>query len=245
MKTVEGTLAEETIGEMVTRDYRKAQVFKSFGIDFCCGGKKTVAEVCEKKGLDVAEVVQALQSTDQDHLAASHDYQSWDMAFLSDYIINTHHRYVKDSTPFLLELSNKVASVHGAEHPELIRVAALFNEVAAELLSHLNKEEMILFPFIKELSVADQLGEGLPQSAFGTVSNPIDMMESEHEHAGELLRQIREVTNNFDLPVGACNSYTILYKKLDEFENDLHWHVHLENNILFPKALTAEKQLRK
>ncbi|WP_442590801.1 iron-sulfur cluster repair di-iron protein [Pedobacter sp. AW31-3R] len=248
MKTLEAQdaqLSETTIGEIVTKDYRTAQVFKSFGIDFCCGGKKTVAEVCERKGIDFKEVEKALQLTEQDAVGATHDYQSWSMTFLTDYIINTHHRYVKDNTLFITEIANKVARVHGDQHPEVIRVAELFNQVGAELLSHLNKEEMVLFPFIKELDEVLQHGGSIPGSTFGTVSQPIQMMEAEHEHAGELLHEIREVTHNFTLPAGACNSYTILYKKLDEFENDLHWHVHLENNILFPRALAAEKDLPK
>lgn len=236
---------EETIGELVTKDYRTAQIFKSFGIDFCCGGKKTIAEVCSKKGIDENLVKNALQQVSEAAKDHENDYQKWDIAFLADYIINTHHQYVKENTSFIMELANKVARVHGEAHPETVRVAELFSIVGQELLQHLNKEEIILFPFIKALSAAQRDGGALPESAFGSASAPIQMMEAEHEQAGELMHQIREVTNNFSLPPHACNSYTILYKKLDEFENDLHKHVHLENNILFPKSLLAEKELRK
>lgn len=235
---------EETIGEMVTKDYRKAQVFKSFGIDFCCGGKKTLTEVCERKGIDTEALQKAMELLKEVPAASENDYSKWNPGFLTDYIINTHHQYVKDNTTFIMELANKVASVHGAQHPETIRVAEIFAKVANDLTLHLMKEEKVLFPFIKEMSdVQDKAGR-LSESAFGAVSNPIQMMESEHEEAGEALQTIRELTDNFTLPAGACNSYTILYKKLDEYENDLHKHVHLENNILFPKALALEKELR-
>ncbi|MEQ7800964.1 iron-sulfur cluster repair di-iron protein [Pedobacter sp. ASV1-7] len=237
-------IKEETIGEIVTRDYRKAQVFKDFGIDFCCGGKKTITEVCESKGIDAAELNNALEKVTDEVDTIGNDYQKWDIGFLTDYIINTHHQYVKDNTQFIIELANKVAKVHGNQHPELVRVAQIFTQVAMELISHLNKEEKMLFPFIKELSVVQHNGGSVPESAFGKVSNPIRMMESEHEEAGEALQTIREITGNFTLPADACNSYTILYKKLDEYENDLHKHVHLENNILFPKSILVEQGLQ-
>lgn len=236
---------QETIGDIVTKDFRKAQVFKRLGIDFCCGGKKSLEQVCEKKGLNAEEVRKELDSVNNEAPANGNDYLKWNIGFLSDYIINTHHQYVKDNAPFILELANKVARVHGANHPEMIKVAEIFAGVATELTLHLMKEETILFPFIKELAIAQTEGGKLPASAFGKVSNPIQMMEMEHEEAGDALKIIRELTNNFSLPPDACNSYTILYKKLDEFENDLHVHVHLENNILFPKSIQLEKQLLK
>lgn len=240
------TEEEATIGEMVAKDFRKAQVFKKFGIDFCCGGKKALTEVCEKKGIDIHQVEAELSAIERTGGAGSANlnFDQWDLGFLSDYIINTHHRYVRDSIPFLSELSRKVAAVHGNEHPELIKIAEVFAEVASDLSNHLVKEESILFPYIKELCLAQRSGVPLPESHFGEINNPIKVMEMEHEGAGEDLSEIRELSNNFTLPAGACNSYTILFKKLDEFENDLHQHVHLENNILFPKAIKLEKELR-
>ncbi|MFA4867700.1 MAG: iron-sulfur cluster repair di-iron protein [Pedobacter sp.] len=237
-------IKEETVGEIVTQDYRKAQVFKSFNIDFCCGGKKTITEVCESKGIEVNALKKALEEVADRVDSIGNDYQKWDIGFLTDYIINTHHQYVKDNTQFIMELANKVAKVHGSQHPELIRVAQIFTQVAMELISHLNKEEKMLFPFIKELATVQRNGGALSTSAFGKVANPIRMMELEHEEAGEALKIIREITANFTLPADACNSYTILYKKLDEFENDLHKHVHLENNILFPKSILTEEELQ-
>jgi regulator of cell morphogenesis and NO signaling len=237
-------IADETIGEIVTRDYRKAQIFKSFGIDFCCGGKKTIAEVCESKGIDTAAVKKALASVTGEAKTGENDYLKWDMGFLTDYIINTHHQYVKENTQFIMELANKVARVHGDHHPELIKVAEIFTLVGADLMLHMNKEEKILFPAIKDLATVQRDGGSIPQVAFGSVSHPIRMMEVEHEEAGEALQTIREITNNFTLPADACNSYTILFKKLDEYESDLHRHVHLENNILFPKAILVEEKLQ-
>lgn len=233
----------ETIGEMVAKDYRKAQVFKKLGIDFCCGGKKTLDEVCNTKGIDVEKVKAELASVQTNESAAGQAFDKWDIGFLSDYIINTHHVYVKESIPFIGELANKVARVHGDRHPEVIQVAEVFSRVAKDFSLHLMKEENILFPFIKQLAEAANSGKKISPAPFGTLNNPTQIMEVEHEQAGEDLAEIREVTNNYTLPVDACTSYTILYKKLQEFENDLFTHVHLENNILFPKAIQLEKDL--
>ncbi|WP_407430749.1 iron-sulfur cluster repair di-iron protein [Arcticibacter sp.] len=241
---IERTAPEEqevTIGEIVAKDYRKAQVFKKFGIDFCCGGKKTVSEVCNKKGIDIAEVKQQLAATDGDQGNPSQNYQSWELDFLSDFIVSTHHKYVKETLPFLSEISAKVARVHGESHPEVVAAAHAFAGVAADLSAHLLKEEKVLFPYIKQLVTAKREGAALPQAPFGEVSHPIQMMEAEHEHAGEDMSEIRTVTNGFSIPHDACTSYRILYKMFQEFESDLHQHIHLENNILFPKAIELER----
>jgi regulator of cell morphogenesis and NO signaling len=235
---------EETIGEMVTKDYRRAQVFKNFGIDFCCGGKKTIAEVCNTKGINPEQVNEALGAISDDAPASENDYLKWDMGFLADFIVNTHHQYIKDDTGFITELAVKVAKVHGDQHPELIQVAEIFTGLADDLMLHIRKEERVLFPFIKELANVQKNGGQIPENSLGEVSAPIQMMEAEHEQAGEALAHIRELTGNFRLPEGACASYTILFKKLAEYEDDLHRHVHLENNVLFPKAILAEKNYR-
>ncbi|MBC7567646.1 MAG: iron-sulfur cluster repair di-iron protein, partial [Pedobacter sp.] len=241
-KTI-GDTQTETIGEIVNKDYRKAQVFKRYGIDFCCGGKKTIAEVCKTKGIDTTQLEKDLEVMSDEAYSSENDYLKWDTNFLVDYIINTHHRYVKDNTGFIKELANKVAKVHGVQHPEAIKIASIYSEVADDLLLHLEKEEKILFPFIKELVRVEADGSVMPESLLGNVANPIQMMEAEHEKAGEALQMIREITQNFTLPADACNSYMILYKKLDEYENDLHRHVHLENNVLFPKAIDLQAKL--
>jgi regulator of cell morphogenesis and NO signaling len=233
----------ETIGQIVAKDYRKAQVFKNLGIDFCCGGKKTIAEVCDKKGIDPAEVERQLAAVRGEAADSEHDFQNWDLGFLSDYVINTHHRYVRDNTPFVLEIARKVARVHGDRHPELVQVAQLFETIANDLTLHMVKEEKILFPFIKELAQVYKSGGLLPGADFGKISVPIQVMDSEHEQVGGDFETIREITANYTLPADACSSYTILFKKLEEYENDLHRHVHLESNILFPKAIQLEKEL--
>lgn len=245
VKIAKNTTAEntETIGEIVAKDYRKAQVFKNMGIDFCCGGKKTIAEVCEKKGIDPEEVERQLEAIKAENSNSETDFQNWDLGFLSDYIINTHHRYVRENTSFILELAQKVARVHGERHPELIKVAELFSRVGNDLTLHMVKEEKILFPFIKELAQVYNTGGMLPSADFGKISVPIQMMDSEHEQVGGDFETIRAITSNYLLPVDACSSYTILFKKLEEYESDLHRHVHLESNILFPKAIQLEKEL--
>jgi regulator of cell morphogenesis and NO signaling len=234
---------EETIGEMVAKDYRKAQVFKKLGIDFCCGGKKTLSEVSAKKGISVEQIKEELAAVNAQEAASSLNFDKWDLAFLSDYIINTHHQYVRESIPFLSELSQKVARVHGDSHPEVIQVAEVFSRVAQDLSLHMMKEEKILFPFIKELVKTQKEGGKLGDIPFGEVKNPIQIMELEHEQAGEDLDEIRQLTSGYAIPEGACTSYRILYKKLEEFESDLFQHVHLENNILFPKSIKLEKEL--
>ncbi|WP_256009688.1 iron-sulfur cluster repair di-iron protein [Desertivirga xinjiangensis] len=234
---------QETIGEIVAKDYRKAQVFKNRGIDFCCGGKKTLEQVCESKGIDLESVKTELAEIANIEPGSGLAFDKWELDFLSDYIVNTHHNYVRESIPFLSELANKVARVHGDRHGELVEVARIFNRVASDLSLHLMKEENILFPFIKQLTQAAKNGTAIVRAPFGTVNNPTQMMEVEHEHAGEDLAAIRELTNDYSLPPDACTSYTILFKKLQEFENDLFNHVHLENNILFPKAIQLEKDL--
>lgn len=232
----------ETIGELVTKDFRKAQVFKKFGIDFCCGGKKTLKEVCDKKGLDAVEIEKELKLFDEKD-NTFFDFDKWELDFLVDYIVNTHHKYVKESLPFMTELSAKVARVHGENHLELLEVARIFDGLAKDFGLHLMKEENILFPYIKELVAAKKEGRSLPDAPFGKVNTPTQMMETEHEKAGEDMLAIRKLTNDYKLPQGACNSYQILFKKLEEFENDLFNHVHLENNILFPKAIVLEKEV--
>ncbi len=240
---IDATVPHETIGEMVAKDYRKAQVFKKLGIDFCCGGKKTLDEVCNTKGIDVKAVEAELANVQNSEPGTPLPFDKWDPGFLADYIINTHHTYVRENLLFISELANKVASVHGDRHPEVVAIAQIFNGIAKDLGLHLMKEENILFPFVKQLAEAKKQNIQIALAAFGSVDNPTRMMEMEHEQAGEEMFAIREITKNYTLPEDACTSFTILYKKLQEFENDLFNHVHLENNILFPKAIQLEKEL--
>ncbi|AHM62711.1 hemerythrin HHE cation binding domain-containing protein [Flammeovirgaceae bacterium 311] len=236
---------DETLGEIAAKDIRKAQIFRKYGLDFCCGGKKTVKEACAEKGLDVTKIEQELKQTDRNVVAARPlPYNEWDPAFLADYIVNTHHTYVRQMLPDISAYALKVARVHGGHHPELIQINGLVESIKQELEGHLPKEENILFPYIKKLVQAKNSNQPLEKPHFGTVENPVKMMEMEHENAGHALEKIRELSNNYSLPEDACGSYRLLFKMLEEFESDLHIHIHLENNILFPKALEIEKQLR-
>ena len=237
------TAAEETLGAIAAADLRKAEVFKKYGLDFCCGGKKTVKEACAEKGLDVTKIEQELQQADKMPSSRPIPYADWPLDFLADYIVNTHHSYVIKNLPDIIVYAEKVMKVHGNHHPELVQVNQLVQAINAELRSHLVKEEKVLFPYIKELVDAERNTTLLHAAHFGTVQNPINMMEMEHEEVGKNLATIRQLTHKYTLPEDACASYSLLYRLLDEFEEDLHLHIHLENNILFPKALAIEKLL--
>ncbi|MCA0429981.1 MAG: iron-sulfur cluster repair di-iron protein [Bacteroidetes bacterium] len=229
---------EKSIGEMVASDYRKAEVFKKFNIDFCCGGKKTISQACKNKNVDQNALKAELDKLDLTPAKTSTNYNEWSADFMVDYIVNTHHNYVKTSTPILLEFLAKVAKVHGDSNPEAISIYKLFVEIADELTSHMEKEENILFPYIKQLATKNKTN-----APFGSVKNPINMMEHEHDSVGRLFEQIRELSNNYTPPKGACTTYKVSYLKLEEYENDLHQHIHLENNILFPKSIALESEL--
>ncbi|MBS1640343.1 MAG: iron-sulfur cluster repair di-iron protein [Bacteroidetes bacterium] len=235
---------EETLGQIAAKDLHKAQIFKKYGLDFCCGGKKTVKEACAEKGIDATKVEQELQNADKNNFTSRPiPYNDWSLDFLADYIVNTHHTYVRNNLPDIRAYAQKVLRVHGGHHPELQRVYELVETVNAELSSHLVKEEKILFPYIKQIAAAKNGTKNLDTNPFGSVQHPINMMEMEHEIAGNAMDEIRHITNNYTLPEDACASYSLLYRMLDEFEDDLHIHIHLENNILFPKAAALEKEL--
>lgn len=232
-----------TVGQLVTEDYRRADVFKSFGIDFCCGGKKTVNDVCNEKGIDSNRVWQALEDLQQRPTGSVPNYQQWPQDFMCDYIANTHHKYVSQTIPVLLQYLKKLESVHGTAHPELVEIARHFDQIAAEMTAHMGKEEQVLFPYIKKLVTTEQNGQAPELPPFGTIKNPIQMMEAEHESAGGGMEAIRELSGGFVSPEDACNTYRVTYAKLEEFEADLHNHIHLENNILFPAAVKLEDDL--
>ncbi|CAM1354644.1 iron-sulfur cluster repair di-iron protein [Tenacibaculum insulae] len=233
---------EKTVANYVAENIKTAHVFKKHGIDFCCGGNITVAEACAKKNVEVAILEKELEAVDAVKDVIE-DYNKWELDFLMIYIENVHHNYVRESLPLISEYANKVAKVHGHHYTEVVKINQLFHEVANELLSHMQKEEEILFPFIKQLVDAKKEGIKSVAAPFGTVNNPIRMMEQEHESAGDIFKEIATLTNNYTPPAEACNTFKALYAKLDEFEQDLHQHIHLENNILHPKAIVLEKQL--
>lgn len=222
-----------TIGEIVAIDYRAAAVFKAAGIDFCCGGKKSIDETCSEKGIDRDELVEKLEKLESTPNTTTHNFIEWEPGFLCDYIVNTHHKYVLKSLPELVSYTEKIASVHGDRHPELEEVADLFSQISKELLQHMKKEEEVLFPSIKEA-----INSG-SENAKANIISEITRLSGEHEFAGEAMDKINVITSNYQVPADGCNSYHVTFKLLREFEDDLHIHVHLENNILFPKALTT------
>ncbi|MBL0331223.1 MAG: iron-sulfur cluster repair di-iron protein [Bacteroidetes bacterium] len=232
--------SETTIGELVAKDFRKAEIFKKYNLDFCCGGKKTVTQACNEQKVDYMAVEKELSILDMVKTTPSQKFDEWNLDFLVDYILNTHHEYVKKAIPLLIEYTSKVAKVHGDNHPEVITIAQKFNEAAEELNGHMSKEEQILFPYIKKLVLAKSNKLQTPNTAFGTIKNPIHMMEVEHDVVGDIFKEIRELTNNYMPPEDSCATYKVSYLKLKEFEEDLHQHIHLENNILFPKSILLE-----
>ncbi|RYZ25851.1 MAG: iron-sulfur cluster repair di-iron protein [Chitinophagaceae bacterium] len=235
----------ETIGEIAAKDLRKAEVFKKYGIDFCCGGKKTLKQVCKDKGVDIDVIEAELTKVGQESTTnTGHDFNRWQPDFLADYIYNQHHVYYYETEPVVTDLLAKVVARHGAHYPELNALAALYETLINELDSHFLKEEKVVFPFIKALMKAKVSGDFEALQSQPSLTEPIKMMESEHEAAGDILDNIRHLTNHYKVPSGGCNSFQFLYKKLKELDEDLQQHIHLENNLLFPKALKIEKELR-
>ncbi len=234
------TIEDKTVAEVVAANIKTAHVFKKHGIDFCCGGGITIDKACEKHKINFNTLREELLAVDD--VARAYDYNKWGLDFLIDHILNVHHTYVEESIPLILQYSERVAKVHGHHFTEVVEINKLFKEIADELTTHMKKEELILFPFIKKLIKIKNEGFDFEVPSFGTVNNPIKMMEEEHESAGNIFKEIAMLSNNYSPPEEACNTYRALYSKLDEFEQDLHQHIHLENNILHPKAIQLEKQ---
>ncbi|MBX3253485.1 MAG: iron-sulfur cluster repair di-iron protein [Chitinophagaceae bacterium] len=233
---------QSIIGELTALDYRTALIFKKHSIDFCCNGNRTIAEACGNDDTKINTLTADLQKSVETGDPAGANYNSWPLDLLADYIEKKHHRYVATRIPEIQPLLNKVVKVHGAQHPELAEVEKLFNECAGELTAHMKKEELMLFPFIRKMVGA---GDGPVHTPFGTVQNPISVMMHEHDTEGERFRKIAALTGNYTAPADACNTYRVSFALLKEFEEDLHLHIHLENNILFPKAIAMEQQLVK
>jgi regulator of cell morphogenesis and NO signaling len=231
-----------TIGELAASDIRKAEVFKKYGLDFCCGGKKSLQQACEENNLDKNLIEKELLQASQNEAKTAFDFNKWELDFLADYIYNQHHRYWYDEEPVISELVDKVANHHGENHAELLKVKDMYTTLRQELNAHFMKEEKVLFPHIKQLIKAKQTNTQ-PDTIIEDINEPLHMMEADHEAAGELLEEIRKTTNDYTLPSDACNSFGLMYHKLKSLEEDLHQHIHLENNILFPKAALLHKQL--
>jgi len=226
------------VGLLVAEQPLRAAVFDRFGIDFCCGGKQTLLDACEKAGIRTAAVIADLAENDA-HAAMQDVPDSWlnaSLTELTNHIQQTHHAYLKLELPRLQALAEKVARVHGAKDSRLVEVVAVFSAMKQEIEQHTMKEDNILFPFMRQL---DQ-GKGIPKAPFGTVANPVRCMESEHNDAGEALMKLRVLTDQYVAPEGACTSWLALLAGLAHLDQDLRTHIHKENSILFPKAIKAE-----
>lgn len=216
------------------------RVFEKFKIDYCCGGHKPLVEACATAGLDLQEVEQQLALSETTRALQTTEFNEMRLPVLIEHIVNKHHVFTKEEMVRLEALAAKVESVHGENHPELRQVSGLFRRLCIDLTPHMFKEEQVLFPYIVQLERASTEKLNVPSAPFGTVNNPVRMMMMEHDVAGEILRELRKVTNDYAVPPDVCISYTTLYEALEAFEKDLHQHIHLENNILFPGAIELE-----
>ncbi|MES2003438.1 MAG: iron-sulfur cluster repair di-iron protein [Bacteroidota bacterium] len=234
---------EAPIGQLVVSDYRTAAIFKKYGIDFCCNGNRSIDATCAgntDQADALKEEIRHILEMPTHGKEEGTDYSSWPLDLLADYIEKKHHRYVAEQIPVVTEYLEKLCRVHGYKHPELFEIRSLFSHCAEELSAHMKKEELMLFPFIRKM-VAAKKGAGTTFSApFNTVQNPIQVMMKEHQVEGERFSKIRSLSDEYTPPADGCNTYKVGYALLEEFENDLHLHIHLENNILFPKAIAME-----
>ncbi len=231
---------EKTVRELALENPGATRVFEKLGLDYCCGGDKSLEQACREANLAMDQVLNLLATAEPATLAG----RDWQTASLSDliaHIMATHHVYTRTEIARLGPLFDKVCSVHSKNHPELLQVQASFHGLAQELTTHMMKEEMVLFPYIVRVEqsvIQREMGSPPP---FGTVRHPISMMKHEHDAAGNALRTMRHASGDYTLPPDACISYRTLYKALADFEADLHRHIHLENNILFPRAIAMEQ----
>ncbi len=236
-------MEQQTVKEIVAEDFRTAAVFERYSIDFCCHGNVPLDEACKGRGVTVDQVLSEIGALTKESGRERESFDTWDLDRLADYIVTTHHAYVKSAIPALLAHTDKVAMVHGERHPELLTIRDIFGKVAGDLSQHMMKEELMLFPYIKAMARARRDGSAIQRPPFGTIQNPLRMMEREHESAGNETSEIRSLSNVYTPPTDACTTYRVTLQELNAFEMDLHKHVHLENNILFPKAIVLEQEL--
>lgn len=236
-ETREANYTQRTVGEMAASDYRVTRVFEKYGIDFCCGGHKTLGQACAEKDLGTEQVLQELEQATQAASGLDERYDQWGLDFLADYIVNQYHTYTKSMLPRVREFADKVADVHGDRHPETHLIAQKWRKLGEEMTAHMQAEETLLFPYIKHLVQ----GEKGSQPPIDSAQQLIGKMEAEHAAVGEALAEIETLSQGFTPPQDACNTYRALYGYLAEFDESTKKHVHLENNILFPKAARLEK----
>jgi regulator of cell morphogenesis and NO signaling len=237
--------ADRVIRDIVAADGRTAAIVQRYGLDFSCRGNRTIEAACEEAGVPVERVrCDLADATALPSAACAPRFSAWDAPAVTDYIISNHHGYVRQQLPLIRAQASKVARVHGSRHPEMVAVAEIFARLSAEMTSHMAREEKVLFPYLDRLAEASARGLAVPPAPFGTVEGPIRMMEAEHESAVEAMSQMRALTDGYRVPEDACGTWCVLLQELEAFERDLHQHVHLENNILFPKALLLQSAER-
>lgn len=234
--------ANSIVGEIVRANFQAAQIFENSNIDFCCGGNISINEACKRSGADATVLLSELETVLQHEDYDSKYFESLPLDLLSNYIVERHHSYVSEKAPFIQQKLQKLCDVHGANHPELFEVKALFDETAGNLAMHMKKEELILFPYIARMVNFKSNGTG-EASGFGNVLQPISVMMEEHQAEGDRFVKIAKITNQYTTPADGCSTYEVTYRSIEEFEKDLHRHIHLENNILFLKAIELEKEL--
>jgi len=228
--------SDTTVGAIVADDFRTAVVFEKHGIDFCCGGRISLADICRQKGIDPATLLQKLSAVKNTPVDRSHNYSDWSLPFLADYIVNTHHAYLNQNIEQIAAYTSKIAEVHGGHHPEVIEIAAIFAGIATDMAAHLREEEEVLFPAIKRIDSARKAGNTPEAADPAIIKEALTKLDQEHQAIGDAVHSIRHLANGYVIPGDVCNTFVVTYHKLKEFEDDLHKHVHLENNILFPKA---------
>lgn len=238
------TAENKTVGEIAAENPAAVPVFQKHGIDFCCGGKRPLGEVCREKGIPAAEVLEEIGKAREAAALGDTDWTTAPLSALAAHIVNRHHLYLEAELPRLDGMLAKVAEAHRDAHGDMLAsLGGVYRNLEAELDSHMQKEEMVLFPLIGRMERAAEDGGPLPASHCGSVNNPIRVMEHEHDAAGEALAKLRELTGNYTLPGDACATFRALYAGLEALEADLHRHIHLENNILFPRAQALEARL--
>jgi regulator of cell morphogenesis and NO signaling len=226
----------KTIGEYVAEDYRTAKVFERYGIDFCCGGKVALSDVCREKGIDLSLLMEDIEKAKEAPSERGQNFGAWELSFLADYIVNTHHSWLRENMGKIADYARKIAGVHGANHPEVMEIAGIFDKITADMTGHLQEEEEVFFPAVKRIEAARKSGAEPDRKDLETIRNSLERLDEEHNAIGEAVHTIRRLSKEYEVPPDACNTYLLTYRKLEEFEDDLHKHVHLENNILFPKA---------
>lgn len=232
---------DSSVRELVKLNFRTAQIFQANKIEYCCEGNKSISDACKESEVNPEQLIRQLEAVLSQKRPDSEYLNNLDLNEICSYIVKRHHAYVRENIPFLKKNFEKLFKVHGEQYPELLKIIELLNVFTEDFTMHMQKEEIMLFPYIQRLESAKKANSPLPKAQFGSVSNPIGMMVAEHQDEGERFDEIVRLSKNYQLPDDACSTYEVTFNQLRDFENDLHHHIHLENNILFPKAIELEK----